>query len=230
MKSLWKQPKLILIACVALTVLLVSIYVVRTTGIGPAEIKNALDATIDTVSQYPILAFLAILIAGGAPIPLSPFLILAGGLYNRLYGMPAALGLCYAAMTLAMVWTYFVSAYPMHRLFQRVISLFAAKMPEIPEAHQTKLALILRITPGIPFFLQNYALGVARVPFKKYLLISMGIQLLYTPAFVIGGGAIFEGKAGLAIAAVSILIIMAILLHWLRSRQAQATGTSGQQP
>ena len=155
------------------------------------------------------------------PLPLSPFLLLAGALFTNRYGIPAAIALCYSAMVLSMIWTYFVSAYPMRKLFEKMVALFSDKFPEIPEAHKSKVAMIIRITPGIPFFLQNYFLGVSRVPFGKYLLISMLIQALYTPAFVVGGGAIFEGKAGLAIAAVSIFIILAIVLHWLRNRNPE---------
>ena len=50
----------------------------------------------------------------------------------------------------------------------------------------------------------------------------MAIQAMYTSGFVIGGGAIFEGKAGLAIAALSIFVILGVIVHWLRSRNPES--------
>ena len=182
------------------------------------DLHSLIDQTINYISNYPVLAFLAVMIAGGLPIPLSPVLILAAVLFTNRYGLPAALLFCYSAMVLNMIWTYFLSAYPMRHLFERIIQLFAKKLPEIPEHHKAKVALIIRITPGIPFFLQNYFLGVSRVPFGKYLIISLSIQAFYTTAFVVGGGAIFEGKAGLAIAAVSLFVVFGIIVSWIRSR------------
>jgi len=46
----------------------------------------------------------------------------------------------------------------------------------------------------------------------------MMIQLFYTTGVVVGGGAVFQGKAGLALIAVSLLIVFATVVGWIRSR------------
>ena len=216
--QLIRNPKVIALLVFGLVVVAGSILFLRYTGYTKADILYLKDVTSDYISQYPLLAYFAVLITGGLPIPLSPVLILAAGIYTNLYGLPTALLLCYSAMALNMIWTYFVSAYPMRSLFESIIHRFATKLPEIPHHHKTKVALVIRITPGIPFFLQNYFLGVSRVPFGKYLIISLSIQAFYTSAFVIGGGAVFQGKAGLALTAVAIFVIFGILVSWIRSR------------
>lgn len=215
-----KRPQTLLVLAVLITMAASGIYAMRVTGISPSDLKTLSDQIIESIADYPLLAFLAVLFVAGLPLPLSPFLVLAGALYTHRYGLPTALLLCYSAMVLGMVWTYFVSAYPLHSLCQRVVALFSRKLPEIPEEHKSKVALIIRITPGIPFFVQNYFLGVSKVPFWKYLFIGMAVQALYTPGFVIGGGAIFEGKLGLALGAIALIIVMGITIHWLRSRMA----------
>lgn len=216
--QLIRNPKVIALLILGFIAVVGSICFLRHAGYTTEDIGPLVDTTVAYISQYPILAYLAVLLAGGLPIPLSPVLILAAVLYTNRYGLPTALLLCYSAMVLNMIWTYFVSAYPMRSLFERIIRHFATKLPEIPEHHKTKVALVIRITPGIPFFLQNYFLGVSRVPFGKYLIISLSIQAFYTSAFVIGGGAIFEGKVGLALTAIAIFILFGIFVSWLRSR------------
>lgn len=225
MKTLFKQVLLLLRDPVILCLLLIGgigsmvvLFILFRMGYTIGDIKPAIDLGISYISEYPVLVYLSILLVGGLPLPLSPFLLLAGVLFTNRYGLFVALMLCYSAMFLNMVWTYFLSAYPMRSVFERILLKFADKFPEIPEAHKSKVAMIIRITPGIPFFLQNYFLGVSRVPFVKYLLISVSIQLFYTTGFVVGGGAIFEGKAGLAIAAFSIFVILGIVLNVVRSK------------
>lgn len=218
MSHIYKSPKFILFLVGCLVCGMIGAMVLLRLGISVADVKALISGTIDYISQYPALVYLSLLLASGLPVPFSPFLILAGVTFTNLFGLPLALVICYSAIVLSMIWTYFVSAYPMRRLFERIIGAFASKFPEIPEEHQSKVALIIRITPGIPFFLQNYFLGVTRVPFVKYLVISMAIQAFYTTGFVVGGGALFEGKAGLAIAAASVLVILGIAIKWLRGK------------
>jgi len=221
MRKLIKNPRFLIGIVILILLAACGVYAMIVTGISPADIKAAVNQIIEEISKYLVLVYLSVVIVGGLPLPLSPFLILAGVLFSNRFGMPVAVVTCYSAMVLSMIWTYFVSAYPMRSVFEKVVGLFSSKFPEIPDEHKSKVTLIIRITPGIPFFLQNYFLGVSRVPFGKYMLIGMSIHLLYTPAFVIGGGALFEGKAGLAIAAVSLLVIAGIVVHWLRNRNPE---------
>ena len=63
--------------------------------------------------------------------------ITAGVLFSNRFGMPVAVVTCYSAMVLSMIWTYFVSAYPMRSVFEKVVGLFSSKFPEIPDEHKS---------------------------------------------------------------------------------------------
>jgi uncharacterized membrane protein YdjX (TVP38/TMEM64 family) len=78
--------------------------------------------------------------------------------------------------------------------------------------------LVFRITPGIPFFLQNYVLGLARVPFRTYFIVSLLAQTAWTFGFVISGGAIFEGNFGLAITGCCLLTVATLITQSVRKR------------
>lgn len=87
--------------------------------------------------------------------------------------------------------------------------------PQIPEAEETLWILLLRVTPGVPLFVQNYLLGLARVRFVRYLMISFPVQLAYAVAFVSLGHAFKDSNvwrgmlavSGLAAVAVAVLLV-----------------------
>ncbi|HYD83513.1 MAG TPA: hypothetical protein VEA63_05660, partial [Opitutus sp.] len=85
----------------------------------------------------------------------------------------------------------------------------------------TDLAIVVRVTPGIPFFVQNYLLGLAGVPLGKYLLVSCIISWSYTVGFVVFGDALLHGKGKMALLAVSLLVAAAVITHWLRKHYAR---------
>ncbi|MBI5800803.1 MAG: VTT domain-containing protein [Verrucomicrobia bacterium] len=96
--------------------------------------------------------------------------------------------------------------------------------PQIPEAEETLWILLLRVTPGVPLFVQNYLLGLAQVRFVRYLTISFPVQLAYAIAFVSLGHAfkdsnIWRGMlavSGLAAVAVAVLLVRRHLDRKLR--------------
>ena len=86
----------------------------------------------------------------------------------------------------------------------------------MPRTNLWKLALMLRITPGVPLFVQNYTLGLLGVPLLHSLAIALPISALYASGFVLTGGAIFKGHIGLVVAGVSILAAASIGINLAR--------------
>ena len=216
--ALLRKPAVAISAAILSLLCVAGLVYLVFTGYTLPNLKEDFLAVIEYTAKYPILIYLALVLIGGLPLPLSPVIVFGGVVYTERYGLAAAVLICYSAMVINMIWTYFLSAYPMRRAFESLVAHFTDKIPEIPDQHKSKVPMIIRITPGIPFFIQNYFLGVSKVPFVKYLLISMAIQIFYTTGFVVSGGAIFQGKGGLAIAAISLLLVFGIVVNWIRSR------------
>ena len=95
-------------------------------------------------------------------------------------------------------------------------------MPELSDQSALRLGLIIRITPGLPYALQNIALGVMGMRLKPYLMVSLPIQSLYTVALIITGGAFFEGQTGIALFGVLLFIIIILVARMLRNRSKQS--------
>ena len=152
----------------------------------------------------------------GLGFPSSATLMLFGVVVAPHYGMPAAVALAIAAQSLCSIWTYGLAAGPLKRLLRRYL-LRERALPEMSKHNAVRLGLILRLTPGIPYALQNIILGIMGMRFRDYLLVSIPTTSLWTACFVITGGAIFKGQLGWAIAGLVILIVVILATRmWSR--------------
>ncbi|ADE54126.1 TVP38/TMEM64 family protein [Coraliomargarita akajimensis] len=178
---------------------------------------------IDFLKAHPWALVLSVVILPGIGAPISPLLVLFGIVLSPLYGVPAACLIGIAANTACCIWTYFLANGPLRDFLKRSV-LRDRTLPELTPGNAMRIGFIIRITPGIPFALQNVVLGVLDIPFRTYLLVSIPPQAMYTCGFIITGGAIFEGNLGLAITGVLLLIVVILATRMLRKRSSQHAG------
>ena len=176
-----------------------------------------LDAGHNFLKENPWALFVVMATLPGLGFPSSATLMLFGVVVAPHYGMPAAVALAIAAQSLCSIWTYGLAAGPLKRLLRRYL-LRERALPEMSKHNAVRLGLILRLTPGIPYALQNIILGIMGMRFRDYLLVSIPTTSLWTACFVITGGAIFKGQLGWAITGLLILI-MVILATRMCSRK-----------
>jgi uncharacterized membrane protein YdjX (TVP38/TMEM64 family) len=159
----------------------------------------------------------------GLGLPISPVLVLFGIVMGPLYGLPMACAIGIAAQSICTIWTYALAAGPLRGLLTGYV-LRKRELPQLTEQNALRLGFIMRITPGIPYALQNVVLGIMGLRFKPYLLVSIPITSLWTIGFIFTGGAIFEGRAGLAITSGLILVILILITRMLRGRTQKYAG------
>jgi uncharacterized membrane protein YdjX (TVP38/TMEM64 family) len=111
---------------------------------------------------------------------------------------------------------------PLQHLLQRL----GYQMPNIATGDVTDLIVLLRVTPGLPFPVQNYLLGLAAVPFLRYLILSCAIAFPLNAAIIFFGKALLQGRGRMAV--VGLLLVLALMagLHLVR-RRVQRTAKPG---
>jgi uncharacterized membrane protein YdjX (TVP38/TMEM64 family) len=172
---------------------------------------------------HPWALILALSILPGLGFPVSPLLILFGIVIGPIYGLPLACLIGITAQTICTIWTYALAAGPLRGLLAKYV-LRNKELPTLTDRNALRLGLIMRITPGMPYAVQNVILGVMRLKFKTYLLVSIPITSLYTIGFIVTGGAIFEGSIGTILAAVLLIITLILLTRILLSRTQKNVG------
>ncbi len=164
----------------------------------------------------PVAYFTAMALLPAVGMPASVFTLTAGPVFGPKLGMPLVVFLCVTAIMFNIVLTYFLARRALRPVLEKLMARFGYKLPQVAPEDMTDLTIIVRVTPGSPFPVQNYLLGLANVPFGPYLLVSFIVQAIYTPAFVLFGDALLHGKGKLAMIAVGLLAAAAVATHWAR--------------
>lgn len=165
--------------------------------------------------SHPYALFLAIALLPAFAFPASPLLILAGAVWGANAG---ACALAVGAILLNVLLSHLAAAGPGHKLIAGILGERYTRWSTSARASQWQLATMLRITPGVPLCVQNYILGLLRIPLLASLALALPITGSYVCGFVLTGGAIFEGRIGVVIAGVSILLVASIGLKMVHRR------------
>lgn len=172
-----------------------------------------------TVGPGPYFAAMTLLPAVGFPI--SVFTLMAGGLFGPQIGLGWTIVLSLLAMGLNLALTYWLARYALRPLLGGLVRRMGYGLPQVSEQNHAGLTLFIRITPGPPYFVQSYLLGLAEVRFGTYLWLSWLVQGSYAVAMVVFGEALMQGKGKVAFIAVSVLVGIALGVKLLRRRMAQ---------
>lgn len=165
--------------------------------------------------QHASYLLLAIAILPGFGFPVSPLLVLSGALAAKTGSMFSAWLLTSIAMWVNAAWTYLFASGPGRAITQRFLEKFTRKGVQIPKAKGYQLALILRVTPGIPLPFQNYFLGVSGVSAKVYWMVTIPVQGAWVLGFVVFGDGLLQGNSKLVITGVGLLIVIAVMARML---------------
>lgn len=211
---------LILLAGIGLAAVLVAWKM----GVDMAVLKGLWERVNAYLAQHPAALFWALVFLPGLPILTSPLLFTAGIVWRERPVM--ACSLCLLAMLLNLTWTYLLAAYPARKLVEKFLATTSIQIPDLPRGDHLKLILIMRLTPGLPFFFQNYVLGFMRAPFILYLPVSMLCSGIIGCGVVLSGVGLADGRLIPAITGVSLIAVGVVLTQFVRGwlgRRKKAT-------
>lgn len=197
-------------------------------GITPAMLKSGWEDVNHYLAGHSWLLFWALVFLPGLPIPTSALLFTAGVVWRENPLM--AVGLCMLAMLLNLTWTYWLAAGPARRIVERILaSSTRVRIPEVSKGDHLKLILVMRLTPGFPFFFQNYVLGFMRPPFLLYLPVSLLCSGVIGTGFVLSGAGLADGKLTPVLTGVSLIVLGGVITHsirgWLARKKQVSTGS-----
>jgi len=157
--------------------------------------------------------FVAFAVAPLFFMPVSIFYLTAG-----VYGYEWAIPLVWGALAVNVTLAYWISAHGFHPVIERLVGRWGYRIPRVPPGEELKVALIVRIAPALPFSIQSYLLGLARIPFRSYMAVSLGFQAPMAAGMILLGDSLFRGRVGLAIAGVCVIVIVVLIIQILRNR------------
>ncbi len=189
-------------------------------------LKTGLMDTLNTVilrlrEAGPAVFFVAMALLPAAGFPLLAFTLAAGPVFGPTLGAGWVIVWSLTAVVVNLLLTYWLADRAFRPLVSRLLAYFDFRLPDNLAGSAWQLSLIVRLTPGPPFWVQSYLLGLVRVPLVPYLTVSTGVVAGYIIALVWGGEAIASGNGRLAFAAVGVLAVSIAGLQLLRKRTAR---------
>lgn len=157
----------------------------------------------------PFFTALAVLPAFGMPVV--PFYLVAGA-----FGLPTALIGSIAAIIFDLALCYALARWILHPLAARVVAKLGYRIPVVRPEDRWMVTLLLRVTPGPPFFVQNYLLILAGVPFRVFMLVSIPVCTAYTIGFVVAGESLMTGRGGQLVLGIGLVVAALVGLRFVR--------------
>lgn len=159
----------------------------------------------------PFFALMAVLPMFGFPI--TPFFILAGGIFGSLIGVVGSM----IALGLNLAGCHVLA----QRLRPRVEGLmrrFGYKLPNFQsrEKGAIRFTLAVKAAPGVPSFVKNYGLAIAGVGFLPYFILSMLITGTYGISVIVLGDSLFDHDQNRLLIVVGIFGAIALGVWWWR--------------
>jgi uncharacterized membrane protein YdjX (TVP38/TMEM64 family) len=214
-----KKPPLLKIFIIAVVVGAVAVFFVH--GVNArAWIDHGMTMIRD---GGPWVFFLAMALTPAVGVPLSVFTLTAGPVFAPKLGMTLVVVLSLLAITINFIFTYALARRALRPWLEKLMTRLGYKLPQVAPGEMKDLAIIVRVAPGLPFFAQNYLLGLAGVPFTTYLTVSCIISWVYATAFVLFGDALIHGKGRMGLIAGSLLIVAIVITHWARKHYSKKT-------
>lgn len=189
---------------------------------------------IDSLSgmgRVPFVAGLAVLPAVGVPV--MPFYLLAGKIMGG--NVPAIIG-CVVGISLNIALSYVLGRWLLHPIAERFLAWLGYRIPVVRPEDRWAIALLLRITPGPPFFVQSYLLALAGMPFGIYMTVSVAVSSTYVVGFVVLGESLMQGRTGGIVLGVAMVIAVALVVRFVRKtlsrrmRNADVAESAGKTP
>jgi uncharacterized membrane protein YdjX (TVP38/TMEM64 family) len=175
----------------------------------------------DTMAQMrdagplPFFAATALLPAIGMPI--TPLFLVAGATFGVRLGLLGS-GL---ALAVNLALCYWIARSGIRRWLTPLLHRFNYELPDLSQRDRrsVRFTLLMKLAPGVPAFVKNYALGAAGVPFPLYFGVSMLLTGTYCAALVLLGESLVERHLSHAIVAVAVLLVLALGFWWWRRRR-----------
>lgn len=203
---------LVKLAALAAAGLVVAVLVLR--GL---DVKSLIASGLELLrGAGPVAYFTAMAVLPSVGVPALTFLLSAVPVFGPQIGTTNAVLLALAAMTVNFCLSYAVARRGLRPILSALLTRLGYKLPEVAAADATDLIVMLRVTPGVPYAVQNYLAGLAEMPFGRYFVVSAAIVWPLNTAFLLFGDALLQGKGKIALLSLCALVALTAGLHLVR--------------
>ena len=203
-------------------VLVLAVLVVGAFALRGVPVRDGIDQGMTIVrSAGPWVFFFAMAVLPLFGAPLLAFTIPAGEAFAGQMTLGGVIAAALAAIALNLALTYWLAHRAVRPLLERLTERFGYTVPRVTPGNALTVALLVRLTPGPPFFLQSYLLGLAAIPFRLYMFVSWFCVLPWAVGAVVLGRGVLNGNFKMAVMGVGVIIATVAAVQLIRRKVAK---------
>jgi uncharacterized membrane protein YdjX (TVP38/TMEM64 family) len=208
----------------ALVLLVVAVLLMR--GHSPREVMDRGQALVERGmalirSGGPWVYFSAMVLLPALGAPMLAFSIPAGEAFAAQMTLGGVIVAALVAIAANLALTYWLGHRALHPLLEGLVKRYGYTVPRVTKGNALSVTLLVRLTPGTPFFLQSYVLALAGVPFRLFMIVSWLCVLPWTVAAVVLGRGVMNGNFKTAGMGLAVMVAAAVGLQLLRKKYAK---------
>jgi len=166
----------------------------------------------------PLAFFGAMAILPSVGMPLLAFTIPAGEVFAPRLGLGGVIAISLAAIAFNLALSYWLARYALRPLVSRILERYGYRVPRATAANALSITLLVRLTPGPPYSVQCYLLGLAEVPFRTFMIVSWLCLIPWAVGAIVLGQGILNGNFKLAAAGLAVLTGAVLVVQRLRRK------------
>lgn len=181
----------------------------------------------------PVAFFAAMAILPAIGCPITIFTISVGPIFGAQLGLPLILAISAGVIAFNLAFAYWLARFALRPWVQALFGWLGYRLPEVATGDRLSLAVLVRVTPGPPYFVQNFILGLVGVPFGLYMAVSGLICISFSFGFILFGDSLAQGKGKVVLLSISLLVALSFGVKFVRgyfSRRRAAAGGSPVEP
>lgn len=165
---------------------------------------RAVVEAIRDLGPGPFFVAMAVLPVIGFPV--TPFYLLAGATFG--VGISLAGTALSQALNLAIA--YWLARRYLRGVIEKLVRKANYKIPEVAPKHWVNFTILIKITPGPPNFLKSFILGLARIPFGIFFIISWPATMGFAVGAIIFGDSLMDRDISQAILGFALMVVVLI--------------------
>jgi uncharacterized membrane protein YdjX (TVP38/TMEM64 family) len=186
------------------------------------DVPSLIDRGITLIRGVgPMAFFAAMAVLPSFAVPMSFFMIPAGEAFAPRFGLGGVIAVSLVMLAVNLALTYWVARYALRPVLTGLLKRYGYSVPRVTAENALAVTLVLRLTPGPPYAVQGYVLGIAEVPFRLYMVASWLCQAPYAVGFIVLGQGLLKGNFMLAAEGFGVIVVAVIAVRWLRKKYSR---------
>lgn len=158
--------------------------------------ETPVDEVVEAIRDLGLIPFfVAMAVLPVIGFPVTPFYLLAGATFG------VGVSLIFTALSQAanLFLAYWLARRYLRGPIEKLVEKMNYKIPQVAPKHYVNLTFWVKLTPGPPHFLKSFILGLARVPFGVFFLISWPTTMGFAVGVIIFGDSLADNDLSQAI-------------------------------